>query len=177
MPQSRMFSPLGTLTRSCLIRPIRNSCWSGAPPRPRCSASRCCCSHTIDLEEPKAVQWKKSCLVSKGKRKGEERVSSSAQGGREAAESTRGSCIWVTSLLVIFLLRKCSGAAPCGRWMYSWRTSCSTSSMEQPVPPGRGSWGREEHLLLLPLPVLPVHHHVGWLPHPPHPVGLGAEGG
>ena len=79
------------------------------------------------------MQWKKSCLVSKGKRKGEFRVSSSAQAGKLAAESTSGSwtfeiririgisdlqsklhqlrmrgvctCICVTSLLVIFLLR------------------------------------------------------------------------
>ena len=45
----------------------------------------------VNLLDPNAVQWKKSCLVSKGKRKGELRVSSSAQAGKLAAESTRGS--------------------------------------------------------------------------------------
>ena len=88
-------------------------------------------STILHLLEPNAVQWKKSCLVSKWKRKGEFRVSSSAQAGKLAAESTSGSwtfeiririsdlqsklhqlrmrgvctCICVTSLLVIFLLR------------------------------------------------------------------------
>ena len=49
-----------------------------------------------NLLEPNAVQWKKSCLVSKGKRKGELRVSSSAQAGKLAAESTSGS--WTSEM-------------------------------------------------------------------------------
>ena len=44
-----------------------------------------------NLLEPKAVQWKKSCLVSKGNKNGEFSVSSSAQAGKLAADSTRGS--------------------------------------------------------------------------------------
>ena len=39
------------------------------------------------------MQWKMNCLVFKGKRKGELKVSSSAQAGRLATESTRGSCV------------------------------------------------------------------------------------
>ena len=51
-----------------------------------------------NLLEPKAVQWKKSCLVSKGNKNGEFSVSSSAQAGKLAADSTRGS--WNRSVLI-----------------------------------------------------------------------------
>ena len=62
-----------TLTLSCLILPILNSCSSCLPPAiPRpLSASRRCCSQTMLRLDPKAVQWKNSCRVSLGKRNGE----------------------------------------------------------------------------------------------------------
>lgn len=49
------------------------------------------------------MQWKKSCLVSKGKRKGELRVSSSAQAGRLAADSTSGSWVRIDLIKVYFV--------------------------------------------------------------------------
>ena len=50
-------------------------------------------NHSSYLLDQNAVQWKMNCLVFKGKRKGELRVSSSAQAGRLATESTRGSYV------------------------------------------------------------------------------------